>query len=376
MAMFTYRHPTKVVFGQGALGKLGEEAARLGRKALVVTGRSFAKKHGYLDSIGNALREAGVEPVFYPEVEPNPGFGTVDKGAELARREGVDLYIAFGGGSAMDAAKAIDVVATLGGKAADWVYPKVVSEKVKPIIAIPTTHGTGSEVTKYAVLTDPEKKVKTVVVGDGIIPDVALLDPEPLRHLPEEQAAATGLDALSHAIEAYFSSKATPLSDMFALEAARIIFGSLPCAVKGGLECRSEMLYASMLAGYAINIAGTNIGHGLGYEITVRKGVPHGFANLLILPHAVGLYAFALPDKMETLLDRLGVYGLPGGLKEALETLKKIVGAPMTLRDVGFTEKDIDVLVERAKLYERNLANTPVELSEDDIRGIYEAALG
>ncbi len=374
--MFTYRHPTKIVFGQGALGRLGEEAAGLGRKALVVTGRTFARKYGYLDAIGEALREAGVEPVFYPEVEPNPGFDTVDRGAELARREGVDLYVAFGGGSAMDAAKAIDVVATLGGKAADWVYPRVVSAEVKPIIAVPTTHGTGSEVTKYAVLTDPERMVKTVVVGDAIIPAVALLDPEPLRHLPEEQAAATGLDALSHAVEAYFSSRATPLSDMYALEAARITFESLPCAVRGGLECRSEMLYASMLAGYAINIAGTNIGHGLGYEITVRKGVPHGFANLLILPHAAGLYAFALPDKMEVLLDRLGVYGLPGGLKEALEAIKRVVGAPMTLRDVGFTEDDIDVLVERAKLYERNLANTPVELSEDDIRGIYEAALG
>lgn len=276
----------------------------------------------------------------------------------------------------MDAAKAIDVVATLGGRAADWVYPKVVEEKVKPIIALPTTHGTGSEVTKYSVLTDTGRGVKTVVVGDGILPDVALLDPEPLKHLPTEQAAATGLDALSHAVEAYFSRKATPLSDLFALEAARLVFANLPCAVRGSLECRTEMLYASMLAGYAINVAGTNIGHGLGYEITVRKGVPHGFANLLILPHAAGIYAFAAPDKMDELLDRLGIYGLPGGLKEALEVLKKTVGAPMTLRDVGFTEKDIDYLVEKAALYKRNLANAPIELSEDDIRGIYESALG
>ncbi len=374
--MFTYRHPTKVVFGRGALEKLGEEAAALGKKALVVTGRNFAKKHGYLDRIGGLLRKAGVEPVFFPEVEPNPSLETVDRGAEVARREGVDLYVAFGGGSAMDAAKAIDVVATLGGRAADWVYPKVVEEKVKPIIALPTTHGTGSEVTKYSVLTDTGRGVKTVVVGDGILPDVALLDPEPLKHLPAEQAAATGLDALSHAVEAYFSRKATPLSDLFALEAARLVFANLPCAVRGSLECRTEMLYASMLAGYAINVAGTNIGHGLGYEITVRKGVPHGFANLLILPHAAGIYAFAAPDKMDELLDRLGIYGLPGGLKEALEVLKKTVGAPMTLRDVGFTEKDIDYLVEKAALYKRNLANAPIELSEDDIRGIYESALG
>ncbi len=372
--MFTYRHTTKVVFGKGALNRLGEEAAKLGSKALVVTGKHFAKKHGYLDRISEALKASGVEPVLYPEVEPNPSFGTVDRGAEIARKEGVDLYVAFGGGSAMDAAKAIDVVATLGGRAADWVYPKVVSEKVKPIIAIPTTHGTGSEVTKYAVLTDTERGMKTVVVGDGILPDVALLDPEPLRHLPGEQAAATGLDALSHAIESYFSSKATPLSDLFAVEAARIIFGNLPCAVKGSLECREEMLYASMLAGYAINIAGTNVGHGLGYEITVRKGVPHGFANLLILPHAAPYYALAAPDKMEELLDKLCLSGLPGGLKESLEALKRNVGAPMRLRDVGFTEEELESLIERAVLYRRNLANAPLDLSEEDIRNIYLSA--
>jgi len=370
---FEYKHPTKVLFGENTLEKLGEEASVLGKKALVVTGRTFAKKYGYIDRIRKILEERGVKAFFFSEVEPNPSIETVKRGVEVAKMEGVDLFIAFGGGSPMDAAKAIDVVYAFGGAVEEWIYPnKVVKEKPYPIIAIPTTHGTGSEVTKYSVLTDTKAGKKVVVVGEGILPDVAILDSSVLEHLPKVQAASTGLDALSHAIEAYFSKRSNPLSDLFALESTRIVFESLPCSVEGDMKCREQVFYASMLAGYAINIAGTNIGHGLGYELTVRKGLPHGFANLMILPEACVYYERYLPDKTRRLLEYIGLKGIPGGLKEAILLLKRKVGAPMSLREIGVTREELDSIIEKALTYERNLSNSPVELSREDVRKIFE----
>lgn len=370
---FEYRHSTKVLFGENYLEKLGEEAKALGKKALVVTGRTFAKKYGYVDRIRRILEESGVKAAFFSEVEPNPSIETVKRGVEVAKREGVNLFIAFGGGSPMDAAKAINVVYALGGAVEDWIYPsRIVKEKPYPIVAVPTTHGTGSEVTKYSVLTDTKAGKKVVVVGEGILPDVAILDPSVLKHLPKVQAASTGLDALSHDIEAYFSKKSTPLSDLFALESTRIIFENLPCSVEGDMKCRERVFYASMLAGYAINVAGTNIGHGLGYELTVRKGLPHGFANLMILPEACLYYERYLPDKTRRLLEYIGLRGIPGGLREAVLLIKRKVGAPMSLREIGVTRKELDSIIEKALTYERNLSNSPVKISREDVRRMFE----
>jgi alcohol dehydrogenase class IV len=241
-----------------------------------------------------------------------------------------------------------------------------VDEELLPLVAIPTTHGTGSEVTKYSVLVD-ERQMKVAISGRGVYPSLAILDAEVLRYLPRDQSASTGLDALSHAVEAFFSGKSTPMSDMYALEAARIIFKKLPCAVDGFPECREWMLYASMLAGVAINFTGTNIGHGLGYPLTTRLKLPHGFASALILLGAVELYESRLPHRAEQFRRHVEINTI-GGLREALRELYQRIGAPTSLRELGIDEKQLDLYVSEGLKYKRNLQNAPFEVNEEIVR--------
>lgn len=363
---FTYELPTRIVFSRGSLGKVGELSKGLGRKALIVTGRGFAKKYGFDARIREELARVGIESVFFSEVDPNPTVETADRCAEAARREKVDFFVAFGGGSVIDTAKAANVAYTLGGSAKDYLWPRSVDEELMPLVAIPTTHGTGSEVTKYSVLVD-ERQVKVAISGKGVYPSLAILDAEVLRYLPRDQSASTGLDALSHAVEAFFSGKSTPISDMYALEAARIIFRKLPCAVDGFPECREWMLYASMLAGVAINFTGTNIGHGLGYPLTTRLKLPHGFASALIHLGAVELYESRLPHRAEQFRRHVEINTI-GGLREALRELYQRIGAPTSLRELGIDEKQLDLYVSEGLNYKRNLQNAPFEVNEEIVR--------
>jgi alcohol dehydrogenase class IV len=370
---FTYDLPTRVVFSRGSLGRLGELARDLGRKALVVTGRGFAKRYGFDVRIREELAKLGVRAVFFSEVEPNPSIQTADRCAKVALEEGVDFFVAFGGGSVIDAAKAANVVYSLGGSAGDYLWPRSVDEELRPLVAIPTTHGTGSEVTKYSVLMD-ERKMKVAISGRGVFPSIAVLDPEVLRYLPRDQSASTGLDALSHAIEAYFSGKSSPFSDVFALEAARIIFRKLPCAVEGFLDCREWMLYASMLAGIAINFTGTNIGHGLGYPLTTTLNLPHGFASAIILLSASEFYESYLPSRAEYFMNSVGIKGI-GGLREALKELHRKVGAPTSLRELNLSEKQLGFYVSEGLKYRRNLQNAPFEVTEEIAKEIFAKLL-
>ena len=368
-----FNQPGKVLFYKNSLNDLGTIAKSFGKKTLVVTGKTFAKKYGYIERIRNILESNGLHVTFFSEVEPNPSIRTVERGIKVAKKEKVDLYIAFGGGSAIDAMKAINVVDSLGGKVTDYFYPNVVEDKVKPMIAIPTTHGTGSEVTKYSILTDTENVRKIAISGPGIVPDIALLDPLVLKHLPSSISASTGLDALSHAIEAYFSKKSDAMSDIFALESVNIIFYYLPCAVKGDMKCREHMFFASLLAGIAINHAGTNIAHGLSYYLTVSKNVPHGFACALILSEAVEILSEALPEKTERMAKKLGLeVEYSKTLKRNIKNLLKEVGAPTNLEEIGFHREDIGILIEEALGYRRNLENSPLKVGEEIIKTIYE----
>ncbi|QOJ79397.1 iron-containing alcohol dehydrogenase [Infirmifilum lucidum] len=368
---FSVWQPTRVIFGRGSLDRVGELASGVGSHALVITGRGFARRYGYDERIKKLLEEHGVRASFFQGVEPNPTYTTVEKCLEVARTAGVDVFVAFGGGSVVDVAKAVNVTYTLGGRVSDYVYPKSVNQKLKPLIAIPTTHGTGSEVTKYSVLVDEASKMKVAISGDGLYPDYALLDPEVLKHLPRDQSASTGLDALSHAIEAFFSRRSTPYSDILSLEAARIAFRYLPCAVSGVLECREKMLYASMLAGLAINYTGTNVGHGLGYTLTVELGIPHGLANAMILPGAARFYEAYMPERAETFFESIGVSRPAGGLGELLQSLKASIGAPLRLRELGVPEERLEHFVRDGLRYQRNLLNSPFEITEDVAREIY-----
>ncbi|MEM3466834.1 MAG: iron-containing alcohol dehydrogenase [Candidatus Jordarchaeales archaeon] len=374
MRPFTFHLHTKIVFGRGSLNRLGGEAAELGDRCLLVTGRSFARRSGYLNTLVKILKESGLNVTVFDQVEPNPSMETVYKGAEEGLKNGCNLVVALGGGSAMDAAKGIAFLLKSRARLEENLAPNEVSEAL-PIVAVPTTCGTGSEVTRYAVLTNVERRRKEVLLGNPLTPSVAIADADLLNSLSKELAAYTGFDALSHALEAYLSKESTPLSDLFALEAARIILGSIVEAAEGVAEARENMLYASMLAGIAINCAGTVAVHGMGYYLTNYHGVHHGLANGLLLPHVL---RFELERGLSRLEDAAVKLGFENGLSlvERIEEAAHRTGVAKSLLELGVKSSELDAMVADVLSYARNLDKHPNPLTPDDIRRIFARALG
>jgi len=369
MKPFKFHLPTRVVFGRGSLSKVGVEASRLGDTCLLVTGRGFARKSGYLNTVVKSLEESGLRVSFFDQVEPNPSTETVYRGAEEGRRRNCNLIVALGGGSAMDAAKSIAFLLKNNARLEDNFAPKEVEEAL-PVIAIPSTCGTGSEVTKYAVITSLKKKRKEVLLGNPLIPSVALIDADLLNNLSKELTAYTGFDALSHAFEAYLSKESTPFSDVFALESMSIIIRRIVEAAEGLPEAKENMLYASMLAGIAINCAGTIAVHAMGYYLTNYHDVHHGLANGVLLPYVL---QFELEKNCGKLEDAAVKLGLENGrrLVEKVESIADETGIPRSIMELGVKASELDAMVADAFSYSRNLDKHPSPLTPEDIREIY-----
>ena len=376
---FGFGSPRKLIFGRGSIEKLGEVVEELGLsgKALLVTGRSFARRSGYLEKLKTILESSGMAVSIFDRVEPNPSTETVELGAELARREEVDFIVAFGGGSAMDAGKAIAVLSPQGGRAEDYFYPAVVKPPVLPVIAIPTTCGTGSEVTKFAVISKGLRK--DVIVGDVIVPIASILDPDILSYLPKELLAYTSMDAISHAIESYFNKNANPLSDTYVFEALRTIMKYFKDAYDGSIDARGRLLYASMLAGKAINLCGTAMVHGVGYYLTMRYGFQHGLANALLITQFIRQASNLVPQRALELGRRLDLNpSTPTESAEllikALNELKRYSNIPLSLKDAGVPEEDLERIVEGGMSYDRNLKNSPGTPTREDVEELVRGA--
>ncbi|MBO3800693.1 MAG: iron-containing alcohol dehydrogenase [Candidatus Brockarchaeota archaeon] len=374
MKSFTLNLQTRIIFGRGCLSRLGGEAASLGDRCLLVTGRSFARESGYLKTLVEILSESGLKVTVFDKVEPNPSIGTVYKGAEEGSKNNCNLVVALGGGSAMDAAKGVAFLLKSNSKLEENLFPNEVNDAL-PLIAIPTTCGTGSEVTKYAVLTlvKNHAKRKVVLLGNPLLPKVSILDANLLNHLPKELVAYTGFDALSHALEAYTSKDSTPFSDLLGLEAVRIILENIIEAFRGSPEARENMLYASMLAGMAINFAGTEIVHAMGYYLTNYHNVHHGLANGMLLPHVLRMEIQKGFGKLEDAALRLGlVNGME--LVKKIEELVDRVGIPRSLKDLGLEEDELDAMVADALSYERNVNKHPLPLTAEDLKMLFTTA--
>ncbi|MCD6261084.1 MAG: iron-containing alcohol dehydrogenase [Thaumarchaeota archaeon] len=376
---FGFGSPRKLIFGRGSIERLGEVIEELGLsgKALLVTGRSFARRSGYLEKLKTILESSGMAVSIFDKVEPNPSTETVELGAELARREEVDFIVSFGGGSAMDAGKAIAVLSSQGGRAEDYFYPAVVKPPVLPVIAIPTTCGTGSEVTKFAVISKGLRK--DVIVGDVIVPIASILDPDVLSYLPRELLAYTSMDAISHAIESYFNKNANPLSDIYVFGALRTIMRYFKDAYDGSIDARGKLLYASMLAGKAINLCGTAMVHGVGYYLTMRYGFQHGLANALLITQFIRQVSNLVPQRALELGRRLDLNpSTPAESAEllikALNELKRYSNIPLSLKDAGVPEEDLERIVEGGMSYERNLKNSPGTPTRRDVEELVRGA--
>lgn len=352
MSGYMFQIPARIVFGNGSISKVGEEAARFGNRALVVTGKSSSSRTGSLVTVLSALGAAGVSGVVFAQVESDPSVETVHSGVKLAREEKCNVIVALGGGSPLDAAKGISLLLSNGGDIRDFEF-KIPEKDGMPIIAVPTTAGTGSEITRFTVITDTERKVKMLIQGAGLIPKVALLDPELTLSMPAHVTAATGMDALTHAIEAYVSKIATPLSDVHALEAIRLIGEHLVTAVTApdNLTAREGMLRGQMQAGMAFGNASVGLVHSMSRPLGAHFGIPHGQGNAMLLPVVVDYNRLAAPERYRDIALALGedVDGLT--LRDAaksaalaLEDLFDDTGLERRLSAFGVKESDIDRL--------------------------------
>lgn len=306
---FEYHVPTRIVFGSGCFDSLAGYSHALGHRPLIVTGKNSARRIGALDRALAQLDHASV----FDAVEENPGTSTCEHAADLCRQLGCDHVIAIGGGSPIDVAKAVAGLALNEGACADHFGSGGLAKGAMPLIAVPTTAGTGSEVTPYSVLVDEASGTKRTITSKALFPKVAILDPGLTKHLPRSVTIHTGLDVLSQAMEGIVSKKSTPLGDALALDACRRVRTYLPHAARDGEDtvARAEMLYASMLSGCVIAQAGTTLVHGMGYYYTLECGVAHGLANGLLLAPLFRYNAQHAPERVAAMVAALG--GNPSG---------------------------------------------------------------
>lgn len=347
--------PTKLVFGEGRLKEVGEKVKGYGKKALLVTGRKAMKELGFTHQVIEYSKAEGVEAVLYDKVEPNPSKQTVNTGGKLAKEKCCDVIVALGGGSALDAAKGIAVVAKYGGDVWDYMGEGNVPGPVLPLVGIPSTAGTGSETTPYAVITFKEKKMKYFMASPYIFFKVAIVDPLVMMSVPRYITAYTGMDAFTHAAEAYTSRMAQPISDRLALQAIELAAGSLPQVVMNGdnLEARTNMALASSLAGMAIAQAGLGNAHGLGEPLGGFFETDHGAVVGLLLPHVMEYNILTNPDKfiniakvMGEKVDGLSLRSAATKAVEAVRNLLVDIGLPQRLRDLGVKKEVIPEMAE------------------------------
>ena len=384
MSAFTFNTTKSVICEPGAIKRLGEIVKeQMGKKVLLVTDPGLIKA-GLLDRATRSLNEAGVEYTLFDGVVADPPVSVVEAALADAREAAVDGVIGFGGGSSMDVAKLIALLIG-GGERLDDVYGVGQAKGTRlPLIQIPTTAGTGSEVTPISIITVGETEKKGVVAPQ-LLPDIALLDAELTLGLPAHVTAATGIDAMVHAIESYTSASANnnPVSKALAREALRLLGANIESAVKDGtnVKARSDMLLGAMLAGQAFANSPVAAVHALAYPIGGIFHVPHGLSNALVLPHVMRFNtetcgeAYAVlatdvfPDLAATTSDQR-----VNQFIDRLEALSADLGLEQTLREVGIGEEDLATLASDAMKQTRLLVNNPREVSETDALAIYKAA--
>ncbi|PLT35653.1 iron-containing alcohol dehydrogenase [Bacillus sp. V5-8f] len=370
--------------GWGSLKQLVPEVKKYDASRILIVTDPVLGEIGLVDKVKNPLIEEGYAVEVYTDVVPEPPIEIAEKLASFIKQKDIDLVVGLGGGSALDLAKLAAVMAVHDGKVADYLNlsgTKKISQKGLPKLLIPTTSGTGSEVTNISVLS--LESTKDVVTHDYLLADAAIVDPELTISVPPKVTAATGIDALTHAIEAFVSVNASPTTEGLSLQAIRLISRSIRKAVHNGndKEARIDMSQGSYIAGLAFFNAGVAGVHALAYPLGGQFHIAHGDSNAVLLPYVMGYIRKSCSKKMGDILNALG--GNSAFLSEedaslkCVDELKRLVadvGIPNTLGEFGIPEKALDKLTEDATKQTRLLARSPLKLEQEDIRRIYKAA--
>ena len=382
MEEFSFSVPQNIVAGRKTIEKLPEIAAKLGgKKAFIISGPHL-NKIGAVAACEALLKKAGIESAAFTDCEGNPSVETVEKATAMFQKSGADFIVAYGGGSPMDVAKAVGVVAKYGGSITDYEGAHKVPGDIIPLIAIPTTAGTGSEVTAFSVITDHSRQYKLTVFSYKILPTYAILDADLITTVPAGVAAACGMDALIHALEAYISTAASPFSDAMAEKAMELIGGHIRryVANRGNLEAAQAMLVGSLFAGIAFSFARLGNVHAMSHPVSAHFNVAHGVANAILLPTIVDYNALADYGKYRKIYNYIAEIPLGEDefesfmLADEIRDLNDILGIPATLGEVGVKAEAIPAMAADA-MKSGNIAVNPRSSRLEDIEMLYRKAM-
>lgn len=380
---YRFYMPQLSLMGQGCLKEMGEEISARGfKKALIVTDKILCDIK-LVDKLTKVLEDNSVEYAIYNETKPNPTVKNVHDGLELLKESQCDFVISFGGGSPHDCAKGIAILATNGGDIKD--YEGVNKSKLPqlPLICVNTTAGTASEMTIFCIITDEDRHVKMALVDKNMTPICAVNDPELMTAMPKGLTAATGMDALTHAVEAYVSTAATPVTDACAMKAIQLISDNLKNAVDNGddITARDNMAYAEYLAGMAFNNASLGYVHAIAHQLGGFYDLPHGVCNAVLLPRVQQFNSKVSAARLKDVAMFMGVdvanLNYEQGAQAAIDAimeLSKSINIPSGLKELGVKESDFDILAENALKDACGLTN-PIKATHDEVKDILKASM-
>ncbi len=377
-------HAPEVVFGMGSLAEAGYAAVRLGaRRPFVVTDPGLVEA-GWPAELLGYLRDAGLKPTVWSELTPNPKDVEIRKAFERHQELDCDVIVGIGGGSSIDAAKGVAVLAGNGGDILDYRGVDKMRHAIPPLMAIPATSGTGADVSQFCIVTDTARSVKVTIMSRALVPDLSITDPRLLTTMPPWLNAATGLDALTHGIEAFVSRAHNPIADTHAMGAVRLVMSNLRLAMdaqRQEWEAREKMAMASLQAGLAFSNAILGATHAMSHQVGGLLDAPHGVINAVLLPHVIRYNADCAPDRFKMLVDAsgLGTVGMPAEESAELlacrvRQLADDVGVPRGLADLGVTEADCQTLALNT-VEDACLTTNPRTASEQDIQALFQGAL-
>lgn len=380
---FMFELPTRIEFGSGSLANLGRRVTDLGGSRVLVVTDEVLASIGIADRVTAVLEEAKLEHVLFTAIEPEPDAAGVQAGAELLAADGCDVVVAVGGGSVLDSGKAIALMGRNPGHIRDYAGLGVQTQKGVPVIAVPTTAGTGSEATIWAVISEKASKIKYGVGGPHMTSDLALLDPDLSVTLPPRLTAVTGLDALAHALESYVNKATQPISEALSEKSMELVARSLRGAVWQGdaLAARSDMLLASTLAACAFNSTRLGLAHALAMPLGAKAKIPHGDVVSILLPEVNRFNVVGNPRKFANIarifgepVDGLSLRAAADAGVAAVDQLVTDVAAPRKLGDYGVTPADLPALAEEA-MTSGNIAVNPRITTANDLVGIMRRSL-
>ncbi|MFT7024588.1 MAG: alcohol dehydrogenase class IV [Rhodococcus sp. (in: high G+C Gram-positive bacteria)] len=376
-------HAPEIVFGQHSLGEVAHAALRLGaQRPMVVTDPGLIET-GWVAQLMNLLEEQGLAPTMWSGSTPNPKDFEIEAGHEIYQASECDVLVAIGGGSVMDAAKGIAVLAGNGGSILDYEGVDQARRPIPPLVMVPTTSGTGADVSQFCIVTDTARSTKITILGRALVPDITVIDPRLLTTMPEWLNAATGLDALTHGIEAFVSLGHNQLTDHHALRAVTLVTTHLAHTmdVPSDMRARTSMAQASLEAGLAFTNAILGATHAMSHQVGGLLDLPHGVINGVLLPHVIRFNAAADPMPYVAIAASLG---LPEGrasaeeaalaVAERVEQLARQVGVPVGLREIGVSDADIDVLATNA-LRDACMSTNPRQATHAEMATLFRAAL-